>query len=91
MSLAILVEPFDGAFAAMLVGAPETRVVRATRSAAVEAVERDIRRRVRSGDLITIELEEHGVSELAGVFADDPTLPEICADVYRERDAEPLP
>jgi hypothetical protein len=90
MSFAIVVEPFDGSFAAMLVGVPETRVVRATRSAALEAVEQDIRRRVHSGDLVTIELGELGVSELAGAFADDPTLREICADAYRERDAEPL-
>jgi hypothetical protein len=90
MSFAILVEPFDGAFAAMLVGAPDTRVVRATRSAALKAVEQDITRRVHSGDLVTIELSDHGVSELAGAFADDATLREICADACRQRDAEPM-
>jgi hypothetical protein len=74
----------------MLVGVPETRVVRATRSAALEAVEQGIRQRIRSGDLVTIELQEHGVSELAGSFADDLTLREISANAYRERDAEPL-
>jgi hypothetical protein len=86
----IVVEPIDGAFAAMLAGVPNTRVIRATRSAALEAVQQDIRRLVHSGDLVTIKLEEHGVSELAGSFADDPTLREICADAYRERDSEPL-
>jgi hypothetical protein len=91
MSFAILVESFDGQFAAMLAGVPDTRVVRATRTAALDAVQQNIKRRVQSGDLVSIEFEEHGVTALAGSFAGDPTLREICADAYRQRDAEPLP
>ena len=29
-----------------------------------------------------------GASELAGKYANDETLPEICAEAYRQRDAE---
>jgi hypothetical protein len=32
-----------------------------------------------------------GISALAGMFADDPTLREICEEIYRERDADRAP
>lgn len=38
-----------------------------------------------------IECPVQGVTALAGRFADDPALREICADIYRERDADTKP
>ena len=32
---------------------------------------------------------EGGLLAAAGIFRDDPTLADICAEIYRERDAEP--
>ena len=40
---------------------------------------------------MTLDIESVGITSLAGKYSDDPTLESICADAYRERDAEILP
>jgi len=88
MTFPVLVEPCEGQFAAVLVGAPQVRVVGSTREGAITALKMEIARRVGRGELLSLEVAGAGVTELAGKYADDATLREICAEAYRQRDAE---
>jgi hypothetical protein len=88
MTVAVLVEPEGTQFAATLAGVPELRTVGSTRTKAIDALRAEIERRIAAGELVSLHLHPRDVSALAGVFRDDPTLRDICADAYRERDAE---
>ncbi len=88
MTFPILVEKTNGKFVATMAGNPKVHAESATREAAVAAVKSLITEQVASGELTTVEvaLEAH---PLFGKFADDPTLQDICDEIYRQRDAEP--
>ena len=88
MTFPILVEPCDGPFAAMLVGAPLIRAVGPSRADALAALQADLAQRLARGELTSLELAPAGVSGLAGKYGEDPTLREICAEAYRQRDVE---
>ncbi len=88
MTFPILIVPQEGQFAAALVGAPMWRVVGSTRGEAVAALKAEITGRLGAGELGTLEIDTLGVSGLAGKYADDPSLREICADAYAKRDAD---
>jgi len=88
MTFPILVVPHEGQFAAALVGAPDVRVVGRTPGEAVAALKADLTVRVGRGELRALEIDTLGVGDLAGKYADDPSLREICADAYAERDAD---
>jgi hypothetical protein len=88
MTLAILVEQSGTDFSASVPGIPQMKFVRQSRADAVVALEAEIRRRTQAGELLPIELTAGGVTNLAGMFRDDPTLSDICDEAYRLRDAE---
>jgi len=88
MTFPVVVVPCEGQFAATLLGAPDVRGVGATREQAVEALKSQIAERMERGELISLEVGPDGISDLAGRYANDPSLREICAEAYRERDAE---
>ena len=88
MTFPIIIESTDGQFTATLAGAPDMCVVGATRSEAIGALKEEIKHRIRRGDLLPLEIEAVGVADLAGKYAEDPTLREICDDALRQRDAE---
>ncbi|MCE9556926.1 MAG: hypothetical protein K8T91_26560 [Planctomycetes bacterium] len=52
-------------------------------------MQNELAQKVAAGELVNIDLPPVGVSGLAGLFKDDPTLSEIIDDIYRERDADP--
>jgi hypothetical protein len=85
MSVTVLVEASNGAFKATLVGAPGLEAVRPSRGEALDALRGEIKRRLASGELVELELEPRGVAALAGTFRDDPSLREICEEIYAER------
>ena len=89
MTFPVLVEPYDGQFAATLVGEPTIRAVGSTRDEALAALQVELERRLARGELVSLDLAPAGVSALAGKYRTDPTLRAICAEAYRERDAEP--
>ncbi len=91
MTFSVIVSPFEDRFAAALLGEPEVRAVGQSREAAIAALKADIARRVERGELITLDIDSVGITNLAGKYSDDPTLEGICADAYRERDAEITP
>lgn len=88
MTFSVLVHPAAGQFEAALVGAPEVSAVAATREEALAKLETAIVRRLQKGELVTLEVGRPGLAGLFGKFRDDPTLRDICAAVYKERDAE---
>lgn len=88
MTFPVLVEAYDGQFAASLLGAPSVRVVGPTRAQAIEALKAEIEKRIQLGELLLLEIETVGVSSLAGKYATDPTLREICDAAYQIRDAD---
>jgi hypothetical protein len=88
MTLPVLIQPLDGQFSASVAGSPNLRCVRPSKDEAIAALQEELAERVASGELVHLQLATAGVSGLAGRFADDPTLPEICEDIYRQRDAE---
>jgi hypothetical protein len=88
MTFPVLVEPCDGQFAAVLVGAPSIRAVGTTRTEALAALQADLARRMARGELVSLELVPTGMSGLARKYPIDPTLREICNEAYRMRDAE---
>jgi hypothetical protein len=90
MTFPVLVESGEGWFAASLAGAPEVRGIAPTRDEAVAALKSQLAERIAHGELFSLEVADSGVTSLAGTFADDPSLREICSEAYRDRDAEAL-
>jgi hypothetical protein len=88
MTFPVCVEFCEGQFAAEVLGAPEIRVVGATRSDALAALQAEISTRVERGDLVSLDVRTTGVNSLAGKYAEDPTLREICDEAYQIRNAE---
>lgn len=88
MTFPVLVQPIQEQFEASLVGAPQVRVVRPTREEAIAALGAEIAQRVGRGELLSLPIDVVGVADLAGNYADDPTLRQIGEDAYRDRDAE---
>jgi len=88
MTFPVLVEPCDGQFAASLVGVPKVRVIGPTRSQAIDALKVEIEHRVALGELLTLDVESIGVSNLAGKYKTDPTLRTICDEAYQARDTD---
>lgn len=88
MKFAVLLTPENGHFTAALVGAPEVRVTGGSRELALNALSEQISRRVADGELTTLEVPVGNLSRVAGRFADDPTLEDICDDAYRARNAD---
>ena len=75
-----------GEFAASLLGQANVRVVRPTRSQALDALKTEIEHRVALGELLSLEIDAVGVSGLAGKYGTDPTVRAICDEAYQSRD-----
>jgi hypothetical protein len=88
MTFPILVEPSDGQFAASLLGEPKLRVIGRTRSQALDALKMEIEHRVAIGELLSMEIDTIGVTNLAGQYETDPTLRTICIESYARRDSD---
>ena len=91
MTVPVLVGQTDGQFWASVAGSPELRCVRPSRAEAIAALQSELAQKVASGELVNLEIQPLGVSGLAGQFQDDPTLRDICDEIYRQRDAQPSP
>ncbi len=87
MPFPITVEQLNGEFVAVAFGRPSLRVARSTREEAVRDLRTLIADEIEAGRL-TKEDAPAGLLALAGAFADDPTLEDLCDEIYRERDAQ---
>jgi hypothetical protein len=88
MTFPVTIHRSNGQFEAALVGAPDLRVTAATREEALAALKSAIAGRLEQGELVALEVGRRGLAGLFGKYRDDPTLPEICAAAYRDRDAD---
>lgn len=88
MTVPILIEQADGQFAARLVGQGHVCVIRPTREEALDAMKSELQERIRHGELVVVDLPDDGVVGLIGKYADDPSLSDICAEAYAERDRD---
>lgn len=91
MTFPVLIRATNGQFSASLVGSPEPGCIGSSKEEAVAALRQKLAEKVKAGELVNLELTTVGVSDLAGRFADDPTLRDICDDIYRQRDADQTP
>ena len=85
MSFPVVIEACEDQFAASLLGAPNVRVVRPTRSLVISALTDEIQQRIKEGELASLEIDMIGVSGIAGKYEKDPTLREICRNAYQRR------
>jgi hypothetical protein len=88
MTFPVFVEPQNGHFTAVVVGAPSLRATGASQTEALETLREELSRRMAGGQLVVLDVPSEGLAALAGRFKDDPTLREICDEIYRERNAE---
>lgn len=88
MTFAVRVEPTNGEFTAVVVGAPDVRATGASREAAISAIRLQISDRLERGEWTGVEVGTVSVTSLFGSFADDPTILEIAEEAYRQRDSE---
>ena len=91
MTFTVLLEGRNGHFIASLVGAPNLSVTEPTRAQAIAALKAEIQHRIELGELLELEIDLIGVSNIAGKYQNDPTLREICEEAYQRRDAETQP
>lgn len=91
MTVPVLLTPHDGSFVASLVGTPDVRGIGQTRDEAIHALKLEVLRRAQQGEIVWVDIEPPGLGHLAGSFADDATLRDLCEDIYRQRDAERQP
>jgi hypothetical protein len=91
MNFPVFVESSGGRFTASLLGAPEVRVSGATREVAIAELRKVITQRVTNGQIASLEIPPCSVTDIIGAFQNDPTLEEIRAEAYRQRDAERNP
>jgi hypothetical protein len=91
MTIPVLVTVLEDRFEAVLVGTPEVRGQGSSRSDAIESLKTELAHRTRRGELVWVDFEPSQRHQVAGSFADDDTLPELCAEIYRQRDADLAP
>jgi hypothetical protein len=91
MTVPVLIQSSNGEFSASLVGSPELRCTRPSKDEALAALKQELAQKVKTGELVHLEVSPLGVSALAGSFADDPTLAEICDEIIRQRDGDQAP
>jgi hypothetical protein len=91
MTIPVLVTVLEDRFEAVLVGTPEVRGRGPSRSDAIESLKAELAQRTRRGELVWVDFEPSQRHQVAGSFADDDTLPELCAEIYRQRDADLAP
>jgi hypothetical protein len=91
MSFPVFIHQDNGHFVATLLGAPDVRVTGPTREDALTKMQAALEQRVLVGEIVFLDVppEEEGIMASAGKYRDDPTLADIRAEIYRERDAEP--
>jgi hypothetical protein len=89
MSFPVFVHRDNGQFVATLVGVPDIRVTALTRHDVLAQMQATLEKHASEGELVFLDLPSRGIMAIAGKYRDDPTLQDICDEIYRNRDAEP--
>lgn len=88
MTFSVHLESHNGTVTATLLGSPGVRAEGATRDLALERIKGVIDERMRQGEIVQVDVPAPGILGLAGKYANDPSLREICDEAYKARDAE---
>jgi nicotinamide riboside kinase len=88
MTIPVLVTALENRFEAVLAGTPEVRGAGVSRNDAIESLKAEHAQRTQRGELVWVDFEPSERHQVTGSFADDDTLPELCAEIYRQRDAD---
>lgn len=88
MSIPVSIESTEHGFCAFVPGDRTVSGEGPTRQDAVAALRAEIQGRIARGELVLVNIEPLGVTQLAGAWADDPTVPELVEEIYRLRDEE---
>ncbi len=88
MTLPVYIEQTNGTFTASVLGDAKVRAEGPTREAALDSLRAELARKKSAGELVWLTVEPVGVTDLARIWADDPTLDDMIAEIYRQRDAE---
>jgi hypothetical protein len=88
MDLAIKLDQLNGHYSAALLGNPELHAEGPTPEEAVEAIRRRVQDEINRSRILMIHVDAHPVVAMAGILKDDPTLDEMVAQIYRQRDEE---
>ena len=81
----VIIQQNGDQITASLLGMLHIEAIESTRTLAVQS----LKKRISDGELIFLDIDEKSaVSDLSGVYADDPTLSEIEEEIYRLRDAQ---
>jgi hypothetical protein len=97
MAIEVFVERIGkGRFRATSGGAVRARVEARSRDAAIAKLKQHVDKRLRKGELVSVELaapvQPHPLAEFAGMFQDDPIFDEVVkkmAENRRRRNADP--
>jgi hypothetical protein len=90
MTFSVELESHNGTVTATLIGSPGVRAEGTTRDQALARIRGVIDERMRRGEIVVVDVPAPGILGLAGKYADDPSLREICEEAYKARDAESL-
>ena len=88
MTFPISVHAENGQFRASMVGEDSVFAIGATREEAISSVEKEIAKRLASGELVALKDNEEGLPGLFGKYAGDEELSKICDEAYAERDRD---
>lgn len=88
MNVPILIESHEGQFAASLVGTSKVKAVEQSRSLAISSLRNKIHQSIKSGELLFLDIDATGLSNIVGKYESDPTLRDICNEAYKKRDED---
>ncbi|MBO0698659.1 MAG: hypothetical protein J2P46_09710 [Zavarzinella sp.] len=89
MDLLVRLTQVNGHYSASLLGDPEVRAEAPTQEEAIEGLRRQIQEQVDRSEILAVRIDDrHPVTAMAGILRDDPTLDEMIAEIYRQRDEE---
>ena len=88
MTIPVWVEQKADTFTATVIGAPQLSAAGATKQQAVAAVTAQLRDRLTSGEVVLVDMPEPPLPFQQVSPEDAAVLREMCAEIYRERDAQ---
>ncbi len=88
MTVPVWVEQSNGTFTASVLGAPQVSASGATKEQAVSAVTAQLQNRMTAGEVVLVDVPDPPLPFRQVSPEDAAALREMCAEIYRERDAQ---
>jgi hypothetical protein len=87
MTVPVWVEQTNGKFIATVLGAPQVKAEGATKEQAVAGVTKQVQHRIASGEVVIVSVPTP-VPTRQYTPEEIEAMREMCAEIYRERDAQ---